>query len=190
MSSDTSSPAIGALVLVPIVIAASAAYIAIKTSETADRLGRYCSKLWNNRFLWFQAQQTQRRRKLRRSNLPSTQLYADSWCDLESGDDDTRYTPFLGQERRSKSYSEGDKDNIGIQLENPKQIWHPSRSTRLLWSFTNPRSLSPLRLGSSSAARPLQAARLPERLSEPDAKVPIAPLFKAREVHRWESTDR
>lgn len=166
MSSDT-SPAIGALILVPIVIAASAAFIAIKTSELSHRAGRLCSKLWDNYYPWSQEQKTRRRRKLRRSNLRSSQLYADSWCDLESIDEDPRYTAFNGQDRRSKSSSEGDKDDLAG--DTPRRIWHPARSARLMWSFTNPRSLSPLRLELSNVAKPLRAACRPERLSSEDA---------------------
>lgn len=185
MNNDT-SPAIGALILVPIVIAASAAFIAIKTSETLQRAVHYCSKLWSEHSPWSHTQKTQKRSKLRRSNLPSTQLYADSWCDLESGDDDPRYTPFNGQDRRSKSYSEGDKDAVEIELETPSKVWHPTRSARLMWSFTNPRSLSPLRFELSSVAKPSQAARPPVKPSG-DANRLAQP--SARGAHRWEQTD-
>lgn len=186
MNSDT-SPAVGALILVPIVIAASAAFIAVKTSETLQRAGHYCSKLWNEHSPWSHTQKTQKRRKLRRSNLPSSQLYADSWCDLESGDDDPRSTPFNGHDRTSKSYSEGYKDNIEIELETPSKVWHPTRSARLMWSFTNPRSLSPLRFELSSVAKPSQAAHHLVRLPG-DVNRPAQPL--AGEAHQWERTDR
>lgn len=189
MNSDT-SPAIGALVLVPIVIAASAAFIAIKTSESAYRLGQYCSKFWNSHSPWSKTQKTRKRRKLRRSNLPSSQTYADSWSDLESNDDDPRYTSFIGQERRTKSYSDGDKEDTIEQVDTSRQIWHPSRSARLVWSFSNPRSLSPLRLELSNVVKPLQAARRPERLSDEDANHLAAHPSRAREAHRWEPTDR
>lgn len=188
MNSDT-SPAIGALILVPIVIAASAAFIAIKASEFSHRAGRYCSRLWSEHYPWSHTRKTHRRRKLRRSNLRSTQLYADSWCDLESIDDDPQYTPFIGQEQRSRSNSEGEQGDVAVEVETPKQIWHPTRYARLKWSFSSPRSLSPLHLELSNVAKPSRAARHPERLSAEDANgLAVRPL-RAREVHQWEPTD-
>lgn len=187
MNSSNNS-AIGALILVPIVIAASAAFIAIQASEFCKRAGRNIKNFWNNSYPWSNTNQTIRRRKVRRSNLRSSQLYADSWLDLESIDSRQGYSTFINQEslRRGKSFSEGDKDEAFG--DTTKRIWHPSRSARLAWSFANPRSPSRNLFESSSVVRPSPTARRPERLSAEDAAL-LAGRARVRGVRRRESTD-
>ncbi|KAI9054922.1 hypothetical protein LZ554_002065 [Drepanopeziza brunnea f. sp. 'monogermtubi'] len=97
--SSSSNSAIGALILVPIVIAVSAAFIAIKFSQACKRLGRHIKNFWNESVPWSDTNKAIRRRKLRRSNLRSTQLYADSWVDLESIDSRQDYSTFINQTR-------------------------------------------------------------------------------------------
>ncbi|EKD18649.1 uncharacterized protein L3040_002075 [Drepanopeziza brunnea f. sp. 'multigermtubi'] len=96
---SSSNSAIGALILVPIVIAVSAAFIAIKFSHVCKRLGRHLKNFWNESVPWSDTSKANRRRKLRRSNLRSTQLYADSWIDLESIDSREDYSTFVNQTR-------------------------------------------------------------------------------------------
>ncbi|KAL2060923.1 hypothetical protein VTL71DRAFT_8975 [Oculimacula yallundae] len=166
---NSNNHAIGALILVPIVIAASAAFIAIYASEFCKRAGRSIKNFWNKSYPWSGIKKSTRRRKLRRSNLPSSQLYADSWVDLESIDSREGYSTFINQKSfsRHRSLSEGDKDDAFG--DTAKKIWHPSRSARLAWSFANPRSPSRNLFASSSVAKPSPIARRPERLSAEDA---------------------
>ena len=188
LAMNSNNPAIGALILVPIVIAASAAFIAIKASEFCKRAGRSIKNFWNNNYPWSSTKQSDRKRKIRRSNLRSSQLYADSWIDLESIDSREGYSRFINQEpsRRGKSFSEGDKAEA--YGDTAQRIWHPSRSARLAWSFANPRSPSHNHFESSNVVKPSPTARRPERLSLEDADR-LAGRTRAREVRRREPTD-
>ncbi|KAL3421134.1 hypothetical protein PVAG01_07579 [Phlyctema vagabunda] len=76
-NSSNSSPVVGALVLIPIIIAASAAFIALKTTELGKKLIKFCSK--NLSLPNF----SRKARQQSRSNQ-SSETYADSWYDLES----------------------------------------------------------------------------------------------------------
>ncbi|PBP27187.1 hypothetical protein BUE80_DR001829 [Diplocarpon rosae] len=107
---SSSNSAIGALVIVPIVIAISVAFIAIKFSQCCKRTGRSIQNLWNKSFPWSATNVDNRRRKIRRSNLRSSQLYADSWLDLESIDSRQGYSEFNNQapQREGKPQSEGE----------------------------------------------------------------------------------
>lgn len=184
---NSNNPAIGALILVPIVIAASAAFIAIKASEFCKRAGRSIKNFWNDTYPWSSTNQSSRKRKLRRSNLRSSQLYADSWIDLESIDDRENYSRFINQDSscRTKSFSEGEKD--GAYGDTVQRIWHPSRSARLAWSFANPRSPSHSLFESSSVVKPSPTARRQGRLSAEDAGLLVG-RTRARGVRRREST--
>ncbi|KAG4429880.1 hypothetical protein IFR05_014637 [Cadophora sp. M221] len=112
MNSSNNS-AIGALILVPIVIAASAAFIAIQASEFFKRAGRNIKNFWNNSCPWSNNNQTIRRRKVRRSNLRSSQLYADSWIDLESIDSRQGYSIRRHHEEDMASVKIG---SFGVEL--------------------------------------------------------------------------
>ncbi|CZT43501.1 uncharacterized protein RSE6_03550 [Rhynchosporium secalis] len=166
---NSNNHAVGALVLVPIVIAASAAFIAIYASEFCKRAGRYIKNSWNKNYPWSEINQSTRRRKLRKSNIRSSQLYADSWADLESIDSREGYSNFIDQKPSSHRRSFAEKDKDDAFGDTAKKIWHPSRSARLAWSFANPRSPSRNLFESSSVARPSPTARRPERLSAEDA---------------------
>jgi hypothetical protein len=152
MSSDT--PAAAALILVPIVIVASAAAVALKTSHLYKGISRILGRFWEKNF----SKQPHKRRKLRRSNLSSSQTYADSWLDLESNaGDEPRLDTFINQTPiRSNNASEPDTIS---------RIWHPNRDARLTWSFANPNHFE-----SSSVVRPLPVAQPPERLSTEDVE--------------------
>lgn len=172
------SLAIGALILVPIIIAASAAYIALKATELLQRFGRFCCRLWDENYPWSNINKSRRRSRRRdqRSDLSTASLYADSWIDLESNPSERGYDTFTNQSPRrksTKSFSEGDERTT--LNDTPERIWHPTRSTRLMWSFTNPRSPNPRRSELSSVVRPSPAARRPERLSAKDAKRLLSP---------------
>ncbi|KAG0649376.1 hypothetical protein D0Z07_4404 [Hyphodiscus hymeniophilus] len=95
MSSDT--PASAALILVPIAIVASAAVVALKTSHLYRRIRSSWVYFWRGSIA---TRSSSQRRKLRRSNLSSSQTYADSWLDLESNVGDpteTRLDSFINQ---------------------------------------------------------------------------------------------
>ena len=170
MSSNNS--AIGALILVPIFIAASAAYFALKAAELSESLARFVSNTWNKHSPWSSRYPSRRQRKLRRSNLRSSQHYSDSWLDLESIDSRQGYSRFIGQNTH-RSPPDG-QQKAEVEL-GPTQIWHPSRSTRLAWSFMNPRSPSRSLFELSSVARPSPATRRPQRLSADDADLLARP---------------
>ena len=171
MNSNTS--AIAALILVPIAIAASAAFLAIKTAH----LCRSASRALKH---WFSAAKpSQKRHSLRRSNLSSTQTYADSWVDLESvADNETRIDTFINQTpvraNSGSSSSAQCPDTAG-------RVWHPNRDARLTWSFANPSS--PHHFASSNVAKPSPVAHLPERLSTEDVEFLLAPT-RVEEVHQ------
>lgn len=179
---NSGSLAIGALILVPIVIAASAAYIALKCTEASRRIGRYCSRFWDDYYPWSRYNKTQRRR----SDLSSNLHHADSWADLESLNTDRGYDTFNGQSPRRKSTRSPSEGN-GKSTESLGEIWHPTRSTRLMWSFTNPRSPNHRRSELSSVARPSPAARRVERLSADDAVLLASPMKASG--HRRAGTD-
>lgn len=182
---NSNNPAIGGLILVPIVIAASAAFIAIKASSITERAKRYCVNLWREKAPWSDKNKTQRRRRLRRSNLTSSQVYADSWCDLESVNSCDDFSKFIGQHRTQKSSS---SDREKQALEASSEGWHPSRSARLLWSFSSPRSRMSNPYELSSVAKPSRAAHRPKRLSAEDADF-LARPSRVKEVRRANTTD-
>lgn len=179
------NPATGALVLVPIAIALSLAFIAVKTSHFSGKFASFCRRVWGNRSPLSSAPRS-RGRKLRRSNLSSVEVYGDSWCDLRSIDSREELPRFNKKEVRSASIH-----NLpaftGHSDELLDQIWHPSRSTRLSWAFTNRRSLSPHLFASSSVAKPSPVVH-PETRSE-DAKTPLEHRYSTRKIRMYQKTD-
>lgn len=170
MSSTTT--AIGALVLVPIAIAASAAYIAIKTTEGYKRLSRYCSHIWLRSPL--NQVESRRRRKLHASDISSSHAYADSWIDLESVGSVPELSNFINQtppRRYSSNSKEKSEENDSV-----RRVWHPPRSSRLTWSFADPKFRGLCHSGLSNVARPLPVIHRQERSSTEDgtlqARVP------------------
>jgi hypothetical protein len=163
MSSTTT--AIGALVLVPILIAASAAYVAVKTTEGYKRLSRYCIHLWFKSPL--NRTESRRRRKLHASDISANQAYADSWVDLESvGSGNRRISTFINQ-TPPRRYTSDSRDKSG-ENDTVRRVWHPPRNNRLTWSFADPKSRSPARSGLSNVAKPLPVIHRPERSSTED----------------------
>jgi len=166
----SNNPAIGALIIVPIVIAASAAYIALKTHSVFQSIARTCCRIWEEKSPWSRRRALERR-KQKRSDFSSTQAFADSWCDLESlhsahKTSEQSFSTFIGQSPSHRSLSEGDERAL---LDTPKLIWHPTRSARLMWSFANPKSPDRNRFELSSVARPSpvspQHCHFPRQLS-------------------------
>jgi len=180
---SSNSLAIGALILVPIIIAASAAYIALKFADASKRIGRYCRRFWDKYNPWSRCNKTLRRR----SDLSSNPYHADSWADLESVNSDRGYNTFIGQSPRHKSVNSLSEGGGRSYDDSSGEIWHPTRSTRLMWSFTNPRSPNRRRSESSNVARPSPTARRAERLSADDAVLLASPM-RAWE-RRQEATD-
>jgi hypothetical protein len=164
MSSTTTE--IGALVLVPIAIAASAAYIAIKTTEGYKRLSQYCSRIW--RRSPFNQIENRRRRKLHGSDVSSHRAYADSWIDLESVRSRHEISTFINQSPAGRYESKSDSKGKSDESDTVRRVWHPPRNNRLMWSFADPKSLSLGRSGLSSVARPLPVVHRPERSSTDD----------------------
>ncbi len=133
--------AVGALILVPIAIAGSVAFIAIKTTDICHKAVRLCRAL-------FPCSRRQRRKR-HRSDLPISQVYADSWCDLEST-----------LSREGNNIIQPSPTNGSLS-----RVWHPHRLNRLTWSFgKNPESRNQNHLESSKTLqRPLPAIARPER---------------------------
>jgi hypothetical protein len=153
---------VGALILVPIVIAASIAFIAIKTTHLWYKARKSCQKFFN----WDQVEPI----KHRRSDLSASRADADSWCDLES----------------TISWGEENQAQITPVRETSRRIWHPHRSSRLTWSFgESPVSRGPNHSESSrSVQTPLPVVARPERRQRPeedpqDVLIPLGHLLKA-----------
>lgn len=186
--------AILGLVLVPIVIAVSAAYIALKCAELLKRIGRYIYRFWDAYYPWSNTNIARRRRDRRRRDKQSdlsfsVPIRADSWTDLESLSTEREYYTSSGESPRHQSARPAFARTGGAKVyhNDPGQVWHPTRSARLMWSFTNPRSPSRARSESLSVARPSPAAHRPESLSGEDAAL-LANPTKVWE-HRREATD-
>ena len=184
MSSTTT--AIGALVLVPIAIAASAAYIAIKTTEGYKRLSRYCSHIWRRSPL--NQTESRRRRKLHGSDVSSNQAYADSWIDLESVRSGHEIRTFINQSPSRRYASNSNSKGKSDESDTVRRVWHPPRNNRLMWSFADPKSPSPGRSGLSSVARPLPVVHRPERSSTDDGTIQVA-LTRTWEARPLGQTD-
>lgn len=190
---NSSNTAIGALILVPIVIAASAAFIALKTQRGFLTIAQFCSRHWNQRRPWTRLRTGRRGRKQRRSDLPSNQLYGDSWCDLESirSSQSSRppaYTRYTSTSPRRRSLNERSRSIRYSDSPSPIRTWHPTRSNRLSWSFTDPTSQSPNPFESSSVVRPSPVARRQERFSAEDGDPHVHPT-RVREARQWAATD-
>lgn len=193
MSSSTNNPAI-ALIIVPIVIAASAAFVALKAVGFFESVHLFCRTHWDkSRLNWKNKPDKHAHRKLRRSNLSSKSVYRDSWVELGSLDSrwDVPLSTFVNQSPRKKNIagSSGTKSDVksgdvegqfsfNIYTSEPslvshtitniipidlEEVWHPTRSTRLAWSFTNPRSPSQSHFGLSNVVKQLPAARVRDR---------------------------
>ena len=162
LAMNSNPGAVGALILVPIAIAGSAAFIAINAPHLWYKVATWCKIL----FLWTRRD----RRKHRQSDLSESQPYADSLYDLES---------LLSRARNTIVQSASLKDT-------PTKIWHPLRSSRLTWSFGgSPQSQSLSHSESlksvqrpSPAVMPLQRSQSQEEDS-PDQLMPMAHLLKA-----------
>lgn len=159
----TSNPgAVGALILVPIAIVGSVAFIAIKTTHFWHKTSRLCKTF----FTWPQSHRT----KQRRSELPTSQVYADSWYDLES----------------THSCKEGSLVESSSTKDTLNRVWHPHRSSRLTWSFGgSPKSRNPNHSESSKSVQtPLPVVARPERPQCPeedllDILIPVTHLLRA-----------
>ena len=182
MSSNTQ--AIGALVLVPIVIAASAAYIAIKTTEGYKRLSRYCNHVWLKSSL--NQTESRRRRKLYRSDISSNPAYGDTWVDLESVASRQGISAFINQ-TPPRRYANISKESD--ESDTVRRVWLPPRDSRLTWSFADPKPHGLGRSGLSSVARPLPVVHRPERSSTED-EMPHLPLWKSAGARHTERIDR
>jgi hypothetical protein len=180
MSSNNNTPAISALVLVPIAIAASAAYVALKTTVLYQHASRFCSNLWHQSRLNPAEARRRRRLKLSRSDISSTQVYADSWVDLESITSQPGISAFIDQSPPQQQQRDSE-DKSSDESETPSRVWHPPRHSRLAWSFADPRAPNHRRSGSSSVARPLPVVPRPERSSAEDADAD----FRVARISAW-----
>lgn len=187
------STAVGALVLIPIIIALGAAFLALKTAGLFSYIHKFLTPRWHRFKSCFNWKSEERIRKIRISTLRTTRTYGDSWCDLESAPSSPDpFSRFIGQSpRKSKSSdlrtsknrsSSGswDKDDITGPEPVTPQIWHPSRSTRLAWSFTNPRSPNLSRFELSSVVRRSPVSRY---LGTSETEAALYPPTKAKVAH-------
>jgi hypothetical protein len=140
---------VGALILVPIAIAGGIAFIAVKIPD-----------FWRKITTFFQAWSLcsrPKRKKINRSDLSTSQAYPDSWSDLESSRS-LEHSILVPETRESP------RRNIPLG-DPPSRIWHPSRSSRLTWSFgedQRSQSLNPCE-SSKGVQRPLPVALHPEK---------------------------
>lgn len=186
-----SNSAIGALVLVPIAIVLSVVFIALKTSQLSTKVTLFFRRLWDiwsPWVLWSQTSQTRRRRKLRRSNLSTIQIYGDSWCDLRSADSRERLPNSAKANKQRCSSSHHSNLSTPYDEESAEQTWHPSRSTRLNWSFINPRSRSPHLFGSSNVVKPSPVAQPPTN-HFPDGEGRPARQLRAHPAYHMQKID-
>lgn len=161
-SNDTDTGAVGALILIPIAIAGSAAFIAIKATDfwktTVRRVrGLSTSLPWH----------TQRRRLPNRSDQLSS--YEDSFFDLESLSSSQFPSENPRQNRRWKRAPQLATRPSKVPNTSFSETWHPSRLDRLQWSFVNPQSPDLNRFVSSSIPVPSRTHNRPERSQSQDA---------------------
>jgi hypothetical protein len=164
-SSNSSPGAVGALILIPVIIAGAAAIVAIKASGYWNLVTRFCQRLLNYRG------RVKHNRK-NRSDLSSSQNYPDSFGDLES--------ICMDSEARLKSDKSPVKDTS-------TRIWHPQRASRLTWSFGQVLpSQNQSHFESSSVQIPLPAVVRPEksRSQEEDPADQLTPLVIPPKAHR------
>lgn len=127
-TSNTSTAVTAGLVLIPIVIVAGIAFAAIKCTNIWES----SSTKFKNWSLPFQKKNTSKIYHLKGTD--------DSFGDLESL---TRFDKFVGQDETPR-----------LNPTTPERVWHPNRSSRLAWSFTNPRSRNPIRYVLGSVQKP------------------------------------
>jgi hypothetical protein len=167
---NNNNPTIGALILLPVAIAFCAAFLALKTAGLFKHIYHFLNPHWIYLRHWLVKKRSKEARKIRRSNVRTHRIYGDSWIDLESfSSRHNQYDKFIGQtadktSRDRSSISDWGREDIPVS--EPAKVWHPSRSTRMTWSFTNPRSPSLSHLGLSNVARLSPATRPTERHME------------------------
>jgi hypothetical protein len=122
--------AINALVLVPIAIIILAIFLALKLSHLIKYVRRLSKTVWDN--------QNWQSRRLRQSNIPSSQLHVRDWLDLESGawsEAAFELDTFIEQPRKAYRHSD-----IKCPLDGTPDTlcrrWRRARSARPVWSTT------------------------------------------------------
>lgn len=104
---NTNTPAIGALIIVPIVIAASIAWIAIKISHAGSSVASRCAQEYQH---WLH------RKRIRYSRSRS---FNESLTDLDS------------------LFKHAVPPQTGSKKARHEQAWHPPQQTRAVWTFSN-----------------------------------------------------
>lgn len=163
---NNTSSAVGVLILIPIAIAGSAAFIAIKTTDfwkaTIRRVQDTSPSLQ-----WFSRQ----RRDRNRSDQSAS--YADSFFDLESvASHRSQYENWADHTRLLKSSPRSATQYSRAPQTFSKETWHPRRQDRLQWSFANSQSLSPSHFAFSNVLIPSRTHPRPERSQSQDEEVP------------------
>ncbi|RDL35822.1 uncharacterized protein BP5553_06434 [Venustampulla echinocandica] len=156
---SSSNGAISALILVPIVIAASAAFIALKTQRGFQSIFEYFLRIWEDNSPWSHRGKNTHRRKQKRSDLSSTQIYADSWCDLESihsGRSAQAYSTFIGQtgskaNMASQPFESSTLELHQLDISRPKPLRIVKRSQTISGSPAPRKALRRGRRASSSS---------------------------------------
>jgi hypothetical protein len=122
--------AISALVLIPIAIIILAIFLALKLSHLVKYVRRLSKTIWDN--------QNRQSTRLRRSNIPSSQLHVKGWLDLESSvwsEAEFELDTFIGQPR--KAYSDSDiKCPLDRTPDTLCRRWRRARSACPVWSTT------------------------------------------------------
>lgn len=115
-SENSSQGAVGALILIPVVIAGAAALVAIKATGYWDSIGIPCRKI----FCFLRRNNKNKKRNRSDEGHSTAQSYPDSLGDLES--------IYPASETHPLRDCSPSKDT-------PAKGWHPSRPSRLSWSF-------------------------------------------------------
>jgi hypothetical protein len=159
---------LGVLILIPFFIAASAAFLALKTTKAGKQIFQYLRA--HTRAL----RSTNRRRKDHRSNTQSDQVYGDSFSNLESANNLNE----IFTEQSLATQQDNGKETL-------KKIWHPNRSSRLTWSFENSQSPDQSHFESLSVQKPVPVAHAPEKTQLQDGN-----SQDQLKVHRRHQEDR
>lgn len=166
-TSDNSSPgAIGALILIPVLIAGAAVIIAIKASG----FWVVIVEAWHINSRGFKRKNKGRNRSDEETH--TSKSYPDS-LDLES-----IYPASETHPLRDRSPSKG----------TPAKGWHPSRPSRLMWSFGSDsalRSQSPCELSSVQKPSPCVAPPEKSQSQEEDPADRLMPLGHPQKVRRY-----
>lgn len=176
--------AIGALILCPIVIAVSAAFIVVKSTQCCKYIIQYCRWSWQNRA----NRGSNQLQKIDRSSPYNKGIYADSWIVLESINS-TRDLFIHQAPHRQRECSAGSTQGLN---ETVTQVWHPSHASRPACNSTKPIPQSQSHyesLNVVSILKPLPVAQRRGPLSFPEEGITRRDQVRVRGARLVRRTD-